>query len=109
MQNHTVVEASGHVYNTSEDAQVSYTNTMADTPQRNSLQEAFEYDLRKTELLEKVLVKKTELINTVLSYSHQLEQTLAKEQCQKRSLQEQYKRERAYSACISQTLLKSSP
>jgi hypothetical protein len=109
MQDQTVVESSSHASNTSEDAQASDTNTRADTSQRNNLQEAFDYELRKTELLEKVLLEKTELINTVLSYSHQLEQTLAKEQCQKRNLQGRYERERAYSACISQALLRTSP
>jgi hypothetical protein len=109
MQKYTIVEASGRAYNTSEDAQASDTNTRADTPQRNNLQEAFEYELRKTELLEKVLDEKTELINTVMSYAHQLEQTLAKEQDRKRNLQERYERERVYSTCISQVLLRMSP
>jgi hypothetical protein len=115
MQNHTVVEASDHANNTSEDAQARDTDIRADTPQRvhsgypNNLQEAYEYDLRKSELLEKVLAEKTEHIDTVRSYTHQRERMLAKEKRRKRNLQEKYERERAYSACISQALLRTSP
>jgi DNA-binding ferritin-like protein len=104
MQDQSVIEASNHANNTSEDAQARDTNTRVDTPLRNSLQDALEYEVRKTELLEKVLVEKTELTNTLLSYTHELEQRLVKERRQRRSLRENCEQARAYYTYLYQKL-----
>lgn len=109
----TEVEASAHASNTTDDTQARDSVIETDTSPRvysgcpNKPPEALESELHMTKLLREGPVEKHGIINKALSYTLELEHLLSKEQRLKRNLRERYEQERAYSGCLSQTLLRA--